>query len=286
MNDFYIPNISLCETNCEYEDFNVETLKANCACNVKNEIISDTKKAKFSPNKIIENFYKLEKYTNIRVVICYNQVFNKERLKKNWGSYITIFVSFFFILLMILNFVTLKTKILKIIQKLILEINLLMKELKKKEKEKEDKNIKKIKPNFKEKDMKYNIKSHLIYSEENIDSKKSIKNSLNKKGIKIIKKKNKISNPKKKSDKNNVFIFNTKIILNKKETKNNKYDSINKNKKKNKLRPIINTNKNSNKNILNINKNNKKKNINISNLSLKSTSKNLNEKKDMNYLKK
>ena len=45
---------------------------------------SDSSKVKFSPNKIVENFYKIEKYSNLKIVICYKQVFNLSKLKKNY----------------------------------------------------------------------------------------------------------------------------------------------------------------------------------------------------------
>ena len=103
-NYFYIQNISLCEENCEYKDFNLDSLKAKCQCDVKDEIKSDKDKVKFYPNKLVENFYKIEKYSNIKVFICYNLVFDIERLKRNYGSYMIINISLLFIILMIINF--------------------------------------------------------------------------------------------------------------------------------------------------------------------------------------
>ena len=80
--DFYISNISLCEYNCEYEEFDIETSRVKCNCNIKKEINSDSSKDIFSPNKIIENFYKIENYANIKVATCYKLVFDLEKLKK------------------------------------------------------------------------------------------------------------------------------------------------------------------------------------------------------------
>jgi len=82
--DFYISNISLCEDNCQYKEFDINTLKANCKCEIKTEVNSG--KAKFSPNIIIENFYKFEKYSNIIIMKCYKLAFNLDKLKKNYGS--------------------------------------------------------------------------------------------------------------------------------------------------------------------------------------------------------
>jgi len=33
--DYYIPNISLCEENCKYEEFFIESLKVKCNCDIK-----------------------------------------------------------------------------------------------------------------------------------------------------------------------------------------------------------------------------------------------------------
>ena len=198
--DFYNPNITLCEENCIYKGFNEETLKVNCQCNVKKEVISDSDQCKFLPNIIIENFYKLEKYANIKIAICYHQVFNKENLKKNIGSYIMIAIVCLFIISMVINFINISNRINKIIYNLIIKFESIMKELKKKEKKNYGNDIlkggkKKINKIFTNKKFK----------------KKRIKN-----------KKSKISNPRKK-------VSNNKLIVNinsKKKTNNykrNKY---------------------------------------------------------------
>ena len=59
--EFYNKNITLCEDNCQYEEFDIEASKVKCICDVKTIVNSDASKVKFSPNKILENFYKIEK---------------------------------------------------------------------------------------------------------------------------------------------------------------------------------------------------------------------------------
>ena len=257
-NDFYKPNISLCEDNCEYVDFNVETLKANCQCNIKKQVISDTHKVKFSPNKIIENFYKVEKYANVRVVICYDQVFNKERLKKNLGSYISILISLFFIISMSINFITLDNKIRQIIQKLIFESNSIIKELEKKEKEKNEikENLKKMRnkknkiintSNLTDKNISSNKILQLKNNKNKIEDKKK-KDKKSKKDNKK-KKKEKISNPRKKNFNNNIFKNSEEDFFQKKLEKKN-LNGKNKNQIK-----IYSYNTNININSINSNKN-------------------------------
>ena len=203
-NDFYIPNISFCEDTCQYQDFNVESKKAKCQCNIKEEVISDKEKVKFTPNKIIENFYKVEKYSNIKVVICYEQVFNLEKLKNNYGSYFTLITTFLFVITMIINFFTIYKKVRIIIQKLFSQSLSLIRQLKIKEKEDE-----------KEKKEKNKEKNNYNKNKVSLFKKKADINNQNK--IKNIKKsdKGKINNQKKKINRQN-FINNKKgeIIIN------------------------------------------------------------------------
>ena len=198
--DFYNPNITLCEENCIYKGFNEEILKVNCQCNIKKEVISDSDQCKFLPNIIIENFYKLEKYANIKIAICYHQVFNKENLKKNIGSYIMIAIAFLFIISMIINFINISNRINKIIYDLIIKFESMMKKLKKKEKKKYENNI--LKSGKKENNQ--------------IFINKIIKKKRNKS------KKSKICNPRKKLS-NNKLILNINPERKIKNYKSNKY---------------------------------------------------------------
>ena len=131
--DFYISKISFCEDACEYESFDLDILKANCKCNIKTEIKPENK-VNFEPNKIIENFYKIEKYANIKVATCYKQVFDLNLIKKNIGSYILIIIGSIFIILMIFNISTLNKKIMYFITKIIKENKSLFNNLNKIEK--------------------------------------------------------------------------------------------------------------------------------------------------------
>lgn len=81
-NDYYNQNLTLCEENCEYKSFDIETSKVNCECETKTEVNSDVSETSFSPNIVFENFYSFEKYTNYKVLKCYDLAFNSEKLKK------------------------------------------------------------------------------------------------------------------------------------------------------------------------------------------------------------
>ena len=48
----------------------------------KKEIIVDSSKRGFSPMVLLEHFYALKKYTNYKVLKCFQLVFDFNRLKK------------------------------------------------------------------------------------------------------------------------------------------------------------------------------------------------------------
>ena len=183
-NDFYISDITLCEENCKYAEFLIKLFKAKCNCDIKTEVKSETSKVKFYPNKIIENFYKIESYANIKVVICYEKVFNLNKLKKNIGSYFMIIIGILFIISMSFLFAAIDNKIVKIMKKLFIHYKQMMDLLNQIEEKKQNNN-----------------KENKIGNKSNINLKeKANKDKTVKKRNKNIKLKNK-SNPSKKQKK-------------------------------------------------------------------------------------
>ena len=170
-NDFYISNITLCEENCKYEEFLIEPLKAKCNCDIKTEVKSEASKVKFYPNKIIENFYEIESYANIKVVICYEEVFNLERLKKNYGSCFMIIIGILFIISMSLLFASIDNKIVKIIQKLLIKYKHMIVHLNQIEKNKSKNN----KPNKIGNKKNINLKEKLRKSNKTVKKNNNIK---------------------------------------------------------------------------------------------------------------
>ena len=193
-------------------DFDLETSKAKCQCKVKADVISDSKKVKFSPNKIVENFYKVEKYSNIKIIICYHQVFNLERLKKNSGSYITLFVGSLFLIIMFINFITINTNIRIMISNLFFAFKSINKKMnlieKEKKMEKENDKNNKYK-NIKKESIDASKESQISLKINNFKESKIKHNKIKNNNKKF--KKGPISNPRKKR------VSQKKLIKNKKE---------------------------------------------------------------------
>ena len=268
-NDFYNSNISLCEENCEYKNYNTESLKAKCVCNIKNEIKSELN-SKFFPNIIVEHFYKVEKYTNIRVFICSKKIFDFKKLKKNYGNYIILFIGLIFFILMISVFLTIKKKLRNIMEIIFYKYRTVLEQFNSKEiskgKKIEDKNNKKGKPKIKS----INRKSKKNEKEKN----KKVLNQLSSNLYYLInnpkkKNNNKINKYKIKNKGKNSFRNKEKILSNNFNKNLSSYNSQSINKKESGMNIIningifISSNKMSNFNINSkIEKNNIKDNNN------------------------
>ena len=92
--EFNNKNLSLCEKNCQFSQYKIETKNVICECEIKN---------KFDQLSFIENnkenifkyFISFDKFTNFDIIQCFNSFFCKVGIKNNIGSYIILFIIFF-----------------------------------------------------------------------------------------------------------------------------------------------------------------------------------------------
>ena len=93
--EFNDNNLSLCENDCNYNGYEIESKLAQCECGIKSkqlvisELINQT-------NIFSYNFTNKEKSSNMITMKCYYTLFTKEGLKSNIGSYILIFITTIF----------------------------------------------------------------------------------------------------------------------------------------------------------------------------------------------
>ena len=167
-NEYIDNNLSLCEINCIFKEYNKDTKKAECECETKNKIglITEIMNNK---NILSINFSSDNSTSNIISMKCTKTLFTKEGLITNIGSYFLIFTFLFFAI----STITFYKCGVQIIENNIEEIM----NLKKKNNKKSSKSVNKI-----------NI---FNYEKKKLSHKPSIK--LKKK------KSSKISNPKKRS---------------------------------------------------------------------------------------
>ena len=113
-------NMSLCENNCEYKNYDNITKKALCNCDIK-ENLNSASDFTNEKDKLFNNFKDLKSILNIDFIKCYKLVFNKLSLKTNIGSYIILSIILLNIILLIIfrykGYNDLIQKIIRIIEK-------------------------------------------------------------------------------------------------------------------------------------------------------------------------
>ena len=108
INDIYEKNKLECQENCEYSDYLPETKYLKCECNVTKEKKINTKDpTKITAKSVTKSFFNVLKYSNYRVLYCYNLVFRKVTIKENAGS---ILSNIYFIGYLIALFILYNTK--------------------------------------------------------------------------------------------------------------------------------------------------------------------------------
>ena len=101
--DYFTNEYAFCEEGCNFENINIDLNKVKCNCQIKKEMKTDTK---FSTSKLFENFYKIDSYSNFKILICFNLIFSNIGLKNNYGCYILSAIIFLFISTTVINLIT------------------------------------------------------------------------------------------------------------------------------------------------------------------------------------
>ena len=126
-NEFVVNNMSLCEENCEFIDYNYTIKKAICSCEIKLEIPKDYD-IKFDKKDFFKSFIDINNIINLNIMKCYHVVLKIKDLKKNYGFFIISFIILFYITSLLIfifySFYKLKMNISKIV--LELKLNLIL----------------------------------------------------------------------------------------------------------------------------------------------------------------
>ena len=206
----YFKNISFCEEGCTYKQYNYLNEKVQCECPIQKEFKYNIDNIKFYGNLLFISFFKIDNFSNIKVLKCFKLVFSKFGQTNNIGSYIFIFFIFIFIIIIILFHIYGKTQISTIIDNIVHQKIIKSPPIKKNNK-KNKKNMNKI-----------IINKKVIINNKNYINFKKLKNN---KKIKLDNSKNLLT-IKRKSNKSDSRPLNSN--LNKKNTKITKNNIIKK----------------------------------------------------------
>ena len=96
--EFINKNLSLCESNCDYNGYDIETKESYCNCEIKINIPLMSE-ITIDKDKLKQKFINITNILNLNVMKCYKLLFTKEGIKNNIGSYILLFIIFIIIIL-------------------------------------------------------------------------------------------------------------------------------------------------------------------------------------------
>ena len=99
-NEFMINNMTLCEEKCKLIDYNYNTEKVKCSCDIKLTIpfIDDIK---FNKEELYKSFIDIKNIINLNVMKCYKISFNKDIIN-NYGFYILNFIIILYFICLII----------------------------------------------------------------------------------------------------------------------------------------------------------------------------------------
>ena len=99
-NDFVEKNMTVCEENCDFTDYDVTQKKAICSCYVKVKLplINDVK---IDKNQLYSNFKDIKNIANFKMMKCAYLFLNKKNIFKNSANYILIIILFLSIITII-----------------------------------------------------------------------------------------------------------------------------------------------------------------------------------------
>ena len=96
-------NMSICQKNCKYNDYNNYTKKVSCECEIQTKKSSLLLEDIIDTNKILNNFVDIKSISNVEIAKCYKIAFAK--LKSTLLSYIILAIILIFLISIIIFFI-------------------------------------------------------------------------------------------------------------------------------------------------------------------------------------
>ena len=93
-----------CQSNCRFSEYSLEKHFLKCECDFEDNEIN-FENSNFNSKYIYESFYNVLKFSNYKVLKCYNLTFNLNIFKNNEGNKIAIIFFVFYLILLFVYFI-------------------------------------------------------------------------------------------------------------------------------------------------------------------------------------
>ena len=101
-NYYFNNDETLCQSNCKFSDYSMESQYLKCECDISNSEINTNEIKKFKPNTLYQSFYDILKFSNYKVLKCYKLAFSINSVTINKGSIIAIILFSLYLLFLII----------------------------------------------------------------------------------------------------------------------------------------------------------------------------------------
>jgi len=100
-------NKTVCQNDCDFSEYDDINKKAKCKCKVK-ESSSSFADMKIDKEKLYKSFVDIKNIANIKLMKCYEALFNKESIISNIASYLITSIELFHIIIIIIFYISQK----------------------------------------------------------------------------------------------------------------------------------------------------------------------------------
>ena len=102
--EFINNNRTVCQEDCIFSEYDYNINKVKCSCEIK-ESSYVFKNIKIDKQKLFNSFIDIKNIANIHILVCFNALFSKKGIVKNYGSYFIMSVILIHLILIIVFYV-------------------------------------------------------------------------------------------------------------------------------------------------------------------------------------
>ena len=96
--EFVEGNNTICQEDCDFDDYNYKTSKAKCSCKVKQQSSTSFANMTIDKVKLYQNFVNIKNIANVKILECHKSLFTKNSIKSNIGCFLISFIVIFHII--------------------------------------------------------------------------------------------------------------------------------------------------------------------------------------------
>ena len=108
-------NLTVCEEDCNFTNYNSSSEKATCSCKIKTDSTFKISDIVIDKDKLLKSFTDFKNIANIKVLKCNYLIFAKEAFKSNYANIFMIIIIVFFFVVLVLFWFKLFSELIKIL---------------------------------------------------------------------------------------------------------------------------------------------------------------------------